>query len=49
MAEQEDPELTSSQGHTNTTTIYRATTDEEDRKTRSSTTEDFKKEPEQNG
>ena len=28
MAEEEDPELTSSHGHTEITTIYRATIDE---------------------
>ena len=33
MAEQEDPKLTSSHGHTKNTTIYRATIDENDLKT----------------
>ena len=33
MEDQEDPELTSSQGHTKITTIYRATIDEKNWKT----------------
>ena len=33
MAEQKDPELTSSHGHTKITAIYRATIDEKDWKT----------------
>ena len=33
MAEQEDPELTFSHGHTKITTIYRAIIDEKDLKT----------------
>ena len=32
MAEQEDPELTSSHGHTKITTIYRATVDDNELK-----------------
>ena len=47
MAEQEDPELISSHGHTTASTIYRAIMDEKDQKTgrRSFTMQDIKKEP----